>query len=421
MARLGELLLREKLVTSEQLEEALEAQVIHGGRLGTNLCELGFLAEKNLARVLGAQFGVAFASGALQADPNAVALIEANWLDDNDVLPMRVDPTRLYVAVIDPRQIGPLDQIGFAVGRRVVPVVVPEFRMNQLLRLYVKAFRPMRPIDMNTLRPRKAERAGEPVPMEAGELINEAEFARIYAQAMEPQTNPGVPVVADPEEGIISGEVLEDEAPVIAGALLEEPAAPAPGVPVRPSVPVRPVPTAPQAPSKPPKPKLKPLKFLEAQSLLSKSNDREDVALALIQFGVSKFRRVALLNIQGDLLTGWRGAGKGVSNRAVQRIGSSLKEESTFRLVRDLRSHYSGAMKDTPGTDVFYEMLGEGPPKSAVIMPLLVRGKPVHLLYVDAGPGEFTPPDISELLILSQSVARSYDALIEARKGASRR
>jgi len=42
----------------------------------------------------------------------------------------------------------------------------------------------------------------------------------------------------------------------------------------------------------------------------------------------------------------------------------------------------------------------------------------VHLLYVDNGPGQLTPPDVGELLILSQSVGRSYEAMIRQRKSA---
>src|SRR5439155_10900925 len=68
LARLGDMLLEEKLCTPAQLEEALETQVVHGGRLGTNLCELGFLKEPDLARMLGKQFGIAFASGDMQPD-----------------------------------------------------------------------------------------------------------------------------------------------------------------------------------------------------------------------------------------------------------------------------------------------------------------------------------------------------------------
>ena len=49
---------------------------------------------------------------------------------------------------------------------------------------------------------------------------------------------------------------------------------------------------------------------------------------------------------------------------------------------------------------------------------VLVRGKVVHILYVDNGPNELTPPDVGELLILSQSVGRSYEALMKRRKSA---
>lgn len=395
MPRLGELLLEEKLVTRAQLEEGLETQVVYGGRLGTNLVELGFLPEKELARVLGKQHGLAYAAGEMVPDPQAMALGTPKFCDDMDVLPMRVDATRLTVAVLDPKRIEALDKLGFKAGKRVVPVVIPEFRMNQLLRKHCKAFRTMRPIDMNTLRPSKAAQAAEAssVPVAAGDLINEDDFAKLYAQAAagaEPDvTVEGVEIVDEP-----SGQQPVIEAEIIPGELAPEPPKP--------------------------KPTITPLTFAEAQALLQKSEDREDVALNVLRFAVSKFRRALLLSVQGDILTGWRGAGQGVSQKAVQRIGVSLREANTFKLVRDSRSHYVGAMKQSPGTVMFFKLLGRsgGFPTTAVIMPLLVRGKPVHMLYVDHGPGQLTPPDIGELLILSQSVGRSYEAMIRKRKAA---
>ena len=72
--RLGELLLKENLVTQEGLEEALESQVVNGGRLGTNLCELGLLQEKDLAKALGTLHNCAFASGEMTPDPRALGI-----------------------------------------------------------------------------------------------------------------------------------------------------------------------------------------------------------------------------------------------------------------------------------------------------------------------------------------------------------
>lgn len=386
MSRLGALLLAEKLVTPEQVEEALETQVVHGGRLGTNLVELGFLQEGDLARVLGRQHNLPYASGEMLPDPQALALVDRQFYDDQDVLPMRIDATRLTVAVLHPNQVKALEALGFKAGKRVVAVVIPEFRMNQLLRKHTKAFRPMRPIDMNTLRPSKRRGDDQPRPASGEELINEDDFARIYAKAMSGSADDGE---------VLEGQVVEDEAPVVTGAVLE---------------------AGPQPP--PPEPEQPPLTFAEAQKLLQTSADREDIARTVLRFARSKFRRALLLNVQGDLVTGWTGLGMRVSQRAVQRIGVSLREPNTLKLVRDLRSHFVGPMKVTPGMDVFYKLLGGAYPATAVLMPLLVRGKPVHLLYVDQGPKQITPPDVGELLIVSQGVTRSYEALIRARKAA---
>lgn len=386
MARLGELLLEEKLVTPDQIEEALETQVIHGGRLGTNLVELGFLKEPDLARVLGRLHNLPYASGEMIPDPAALGIASLQYFDDQDVLPMRVDQTRLTMAVLGPQQIKAIDELGFKTGKRVVAVVIPEFRMNQLLRQHCRAFRPMRPIDMNTLRPSKRRGDDQPKPGEAADLINEDDFAKIYAQAVD----------GAPQDDVIEGAVIEDDMPVISGESLEPPLSP-PGA-------ARPEPSA--------------INFAEAQATMQRSGDREDIARTVLRFAKSKFKRALLLNVQGDLVTGWHGMGEGVNDRAVRRIGVSLREANTFKLVRELRSHFVGPMKRTPGMAVFYQLLGGGYPTTAVIMPLLVRGRPVHLLYVDHGPGQVTPPDVGELLIVSQSVTRSYEALIRQRKAA---
>ena len=184
VTRLGELLLAEKLVTVDQLEEALETQVVHGGRIGTNLIEHGFLNEVDLARTLGRLHNLPFASGEMVPDPAALAVADARFYDDHDVLPMRTDATRLTLAVLGPGQIEAIDTLAFRAGKRIVPVVIPEFRMNQLLRKHAKAFRPIRPIDMHALRPSTRRAEVGATPADLAELINESDFAQIYANAM---------------------------------------------------------------------------------------------------------------------------------------------------------------------------------------------------------------------------------------------
>jgi hypothetical protein len=167
-------------------------------------------------------------------------------------------------------------------------------------------------------------------------------------------------------------------------------------------LPRRPATARPEAP--------KPLTFAEAQAQLTQSSDREDVATTVLRYAVGKWRRCLLLSVQGSLVTGWHGMGRGVRDAAVRRIGVALREGNTFRLVRDTRSHYVGPVKRDTAMNVFYRLLGadkrpEPPfPKTSVILPLLVRGKVVHLLYLDNGPDQLTTPDVGELMILAQSV-----------------
>ncbi|HZN95768.1 MAG TPA: GAF domain-containing protein, partial [Myxococcales bacterium] len=181
-------------------------------------------------------------------------------------------------------------------------------------------------------------------------------------------------------------------------------------------VPLGSVPARPTSPKGFPQPPASPLTFAEAQQHLGQVSDREDVARTVLRFAVGKWKRVLLLAVQGDLVTGWQGAGQGIRGEAVVRIGINLRSQNTFRLVRDTRSHYIGPVKRDASTAVFYKLLGGAAPTTAVMLPLLVRGRVVHVLYVDNGPDQVTPPDIGELLILAQSVTRSYEAMIRRRK-----
>jgi hypothetical protein len=421
--RLGELLLEERLITPDALEEALESQVVHGGRLGTNLVELGLVTEQDLARVLGRQHNVASASGEMVPDPRALELVDLNDADEKDYLPMRMDATRMSVAVLNPHDIGTLDALAFKTGKRVVPVVIPEFRMNQLQRRYCKAFRAMRAIDMNVIRPTRKQQEEEKAAEKVADLMSEEEFQSLYAQALT-----GGAAEAEQVLDLVEAVVEEEAAPVVQGYVPEV----VPPVPEEPVVQGTPIVVPPPVPevalprvARPrvavpvaPEPQSTPLTFAEAQAELSRSSDREQVATTVLRYAVGKWKRSLLLSVQGNLVTGWRGMGKGVREAAVKRIGIGLQGPSTFRLVRDTRSHYVGPVKRDAASGLFYKLLGGDYPTTAVILPLLVRGKLVHMLYVDNGPGQLTPPDVGELLILSQSVGRSYEAMIRQRKSA---
>lgn len=396
--RLGEFLISQQVIDADALGEALESQVVHGGRLGTNLVELGLLSEQDLAKALGGLHKVAFASGNMNPDPRALELLDKDFCDDRDVLPMRVDQTRISVACINPHDLKTNDEIAFRTGKRVVTVVIPEFRMYQLLRKHCAAFRNIRAIDMDQLRPSRTRAAREPA-QASPELMSEDEFQSLYAKVLKGDTAADPQEPAEPE---VLQAVIVDEEPAAAPL-----AAPPPVATTSPAA----QPPAPEVPQTP-------LSFVEAQKALAQSTDREDVALTVLRFAVGKWKRALLLNVQGPLVTGWHGLGENIREKAVRRIAVALRGQSTFKLVADTRSHFIGPFRRDAGTAVFYKLLGGDYPTTAVMLPLLVRGKVVHMLYVDNGPGQLTPPDIGELLILSQHVGRSYEAMINRRRSA---
>ncbi|MFN7133140.1 MAG: hypothetical protein ACK4N5_13760, partial [Myxococcales bacterium] len=129
--KLGSLLVQKQLVTPAQVEEALKLQVIYGGRLGTNLIELGYLDIEALATVLGEQRRTPVATIAeLDAATQATLdLLPAALAEKHLAFPLRVDRRTLHVAMASPFDFEAVDGLGFSTGYRIVPRICPELRL----------------------------------------------------------------------------------------------------------------------------------------------------------------------------------------------------------------------------------------------------------------------------------------------------
>jgi hypothetical protein len=105
MARLGELLIAANLVPADKVEQAARAQVVYGGRLGTNLIEVFAISLDDLSRVLGQQRGVpaALERHFDKADPELQARLPAEVARTFSVVPLvRLSPERIAVVALDP-------------------------------------------------------------------------------------------------------------------------------------------------------------------------------------------------------------------------------------------------------------------------------------------------------------------------------
>ncbi len=126
-AKLGETLLRENLITPQQLKDALDYQRVHGGRLASTLVKLGMLSDEEVTAVLSRQYGVSSVNLDLfEVDPAAVALVPQETAEKYMVLPLSRVGATLTLAMIDPTNVFAIDDIKFMTGLSIEPVVVSE-------------------------------------------------------------------------------------------------------------------------------------------------------------------------------------------------------------------------------------------------------------------------------------------------------
>ena len=145
-ARLGEMLLKVGALTEPQLKQVLNAQVIYGGRLGTNLVEMGLIGEEDLARLLSEQLGVpCIDPPALDAIPRALlSLVPLEMVRRYRVVPIALDGKRLTLAMADPSAFKAIDEIGFTTGLVIIPRVCSELRLSIALERFYGIKRTMR-------------------------------------------------------------------------------------------------------------------------------------------------------------------------------------------------------------------------------------------------------------------------------------
>jgi hypothetical protein len=124
-------------VTERQLQEAIQHQVLYGGRLGTSLYELGFITEERLQAALARAHGVP----ALVIDPReiteqGIVALPKSLAARHKVFPYRLRGKTLDLLMVDPQDHTAVAKVGYSLGFIIRPFVVPEFRMIQLLHDY---------------------------------------------------------------------------------------------------------------------------------------------------------------------------------------------------------------------------------------------------------------------------------------------
>ena len=135
--RIGELLLKEKRITPEQLQEALNAQRQSGGKLGNSLVSLGFVKDEDITALLSKQYGVpSIALDQFEIDPAVLSLVPAETAQKYHVLPLSRSGATLTIAMTDPTNVFAMDDIKFMTGYNVEPVVASETAVIEAIDRY---------------------------------------------------------------------------------------------------------------------------------------------------------------------------------------------------------------------------------------------------------------------------------------------
>jgi type IV pilus assembly protein PilB len=135
--KLGELLLKENMVTPQQLQEALNHQKMNGGKLGKAFVSLGYVRDEEITSLLSRQYGVPSINLThFEVDPGVIKTIPSETARKYQVLPLSRSGATLTIAMADPTNVFAMDDIKFMTGYNVEPVVASESALEESIDKY---------------------------------------------------------------------------------------------------------------------------------------------------------------------------------------------------------------------------------------------------------------------------------------------
>ena len=402
--RLGDLLVSENLLTSAQLEKAIEAQCLYGGRLGTNIVELELLSEDRIAKALSRKLQLPYIDPQLlmKIPPEVIKLIPKKLACKHQIIPCRLERKRLYLAMSDPTNLTIIDALAFRLGFVIIPVVVPEVRLMLALKKYYSlelSFRLQRlsqklAKQTQTLNTTSASDKS----LESDKILELAEEDILVNDDIDEET---WPLLSEKE----SFDMLSDQEyqelinmPDHLRVNPEEKNHPEADTVIR---------TAPKVEAlsteDPP--------FTHFCKQLKSVENRDDIANAIIAHVSQKSRGVALLLVKDGEVHGWKGAWEGKSLDDFEQLQISLTQPSVLQTVSVSKAHYLGPLPMEVDNILLSTRFNHQTPESVLVMPLTLGGRLVCLLYLQDF-GEDILRQLPEYQKLIYKVSMAFEILI---------
>ncbi len=402
MESFGKYLARKGIVNPEQLEEATQALVLVGGRLGTNLVELGHLGMAELDRHLADHLGVpAPAKDWLESpSPAAVAAVPAPLRKRHQILPLALEERTLHMALANPWDADAVDEVAFATGLSIKTYVLSEVHLEYLRERHLGIARERRfaHIEPHWAMKRRKRKGGRGLPQEGSAAAAEREEAQRHREEF------GIRPLGELEELIddgtftslhenwkmthaSEGEELELVTEVTEG---EDEAPPPPGL-------------------------LTPAEVARLEAEIAAAPDREVIALHALRLAMHHASHAALFVVHRGVIQGYRAAGADIAEH-IEGLLIPLGAPSVLSQAAARGVAFRGAPPEA-GIDLqVFRALGRSDAADAAILPVRIRDRVVNLLYVDNGPEVLAESSIAALSSLCECIAKAYGRLILAHK-----
>jgi hypothetical protein len=367
--KLGELLIQAGKITPAQLEEALKEQAIFGGKFGTNLIEMGYLDEHDLAHFLSKKTGLPHASPEqlMNIPPQVIRLIPEDAARKYRVVPVALNNRRLSLAMSDPSDFAAIDEISFVTGFIVVPHITPDLRLICALEKYYDVKREQRYIKVAG----GGRNRGHAEQAHAAPPVQQAK-----AQSPAQQAAPGWALPGEPDESDVLELPMLDEFECFGD--MDE-AEPETQLQVQTLAPASLAVGTPQ------------LEAERDQSLegvllgLAQAHDRQSIAELIVGYAAQLFDRSALFLLKGAQATGWVAQVGKKPLPGFDTLEIPLNEPSMLKVVADSKTYYLGPMPISDCNNRIIAALGGGNPANNLLIPLMMVGRVVAVLYVEGG------------------------------------
>ncbi len=405
---LAALLLEDGAAPADAVARALERQREKGGALDTALLEQGALREDVLVQYLAraAEVPPAPETAWSAADARARRVFPSRVAERHGLAPFALDGRELSLVATYPVDLGLLDEISFMLSLHLTAHVGTEWRVRHLIhRLYGSPL----PARLAALAAARGGTEAEPAATESTPRVKDLPAPEVPPERPEPsgfsrdEAEPLEPLAAALQQALESVDisVLDDE---------PEPALGASGAAG--TEPEQERERPPPDRSAPPRWRLE-----DARAALDAARNRDEVVLAAIRYARDFFEYAAMFAVTRDAVAGHDAIGLEDERDRARAVAIWVSDPGIFKTVIETRSPFLGPVShEASGNEAILSGLGRGTPRTALVYPVLLRDRPVCVLYADNGEAPVSARRLGSLLLQLSAVGSAFERIIRARK-----